>query len=422
MTDRLAGVEVPISKQQVKRETRVPKIFGRKRKPAPNGHLKETELAVRGRTNDIQDASQVLFPSADQSRREKLSSQEENEKVTSPSMRVPVVSATGTPLMPCTQVRANQLIDSGKAIRRFKQGIFYIKLSQRENGSIQKVTCGIDPGSKREGFTVKSANHTYINILSDAVDTVKSKIETRRIMRVARRQRNTPYRENKNNRKKGTMAPSTKARWQAKLRVINILRMLFPIDAYIIEDVKAQSKKGMKIWNKSFSPLEIGKGWFYSEVDKVGSVILRHGYETKYLRDKYGLIKTKAKLDDVFSAHNVDSWVLANSEFDQKIPDNVSIFRMIPLNFYRRQLHALQPGKNGTRRDYGSTRSHGITRGTVIRHNGKYVYVGGRQGDRISGHNVYTGKRIFQKIKPMEVEILYLSKWRAWTIGVINEL
>jgi hypothetical protein len=377
--------------------------------------LKETELTNHGRLNDITGASQAGIPSVSQSRREKLSQKCENEKVTSSSIRVPVVSATGTPLMPCTQVRANQLIKNGKAIRRFKTGIFYIKLIERESGNVQKVTCGIDPGSKREGFTVKSENHTYINVLSNAVDTVEDKIYVRKLMRRTRRYNKTPCRKNKLNRKRGGLPPSTKARWLAKLRIINILISLYPICIYIVENVGAKTKPGKTKWNRSFSPLESGKKWFYSELRKIGSVILKQGYETKEYRDKLGLIKTKAKLEDVFSAHNVDSWVLANSEFDQKIPDNTSIFRMIPLNFIKRQLHCLQPGKNGIRKIFsGGTRSHGITKGTVINHyRHGYIYIGGKSNHRVSGHNIVTGKRVSQNINPWEIEELYITKWRC---------
>ena len=73
---------------------------------------------------------------------------------------VPVVSSTGKPLMPTSNLRANQLILAGKALRRFSKGVFYIRLTQRTDGDTQPVALGIDPGSKKEGFTVKSATKT----------------------------------------------------------------------------------------------------------------------------------------------------------------------------------------------------------------------------------------------------------------------
>jgi hypothetical protein len=110
----------------------------------------------------------------DQSRREQLPAKAA-KKVT--SIYVPVVSSTGTPLMPCHPARARQLVKEGKAIRRFTNSIFYIKLVDRSEGDVQKVSCGIDPGSKREGFTVKSAVKTFLNILSKTGNVISDKLE-----------------------------------------------------------------------------------------------------------------------------------------------------------------------------------------------------------------------------------------------------
>jgi hypothetical protein len=82
---------------------------------------------------------------------------------------VPVVSSTGKPLMPCHPARARELVRKGRAVRRFDRGMFYIRLLDRADGDVQPVACGIDPGSKKEGLTVKSAAHTYLNLQADAV-------------------------------------------------------------------------------------------------------------------------------------------------------------------------------------------------------------------------------------------------------------
>ena len=175
---------------------------------------KTTEPSGRSSSEDTTDASQVCSPSDGQSRREKLPlvSQEtkENGKVT--SRFVPVITRTGKVLMPCNPVRARELIESGKAVRRFKAGMFYLQLTEREDGEVQDVVVGIDSGSKREAFTVKSGKHTFINVLSDAVTWVKDSVEVRRNMRKARRFRKTPCRKNRENRSIGGIPPSTKAR------------------------------------------------------------------------------------------------------------------------------------------------------------------------------------------------------------------
>ena len=88
---------------------------------------------------------------------------------------------------------------------------------------------------------------------------------------------------------------------------------------------------------------------------------------------------------------------------------NIYIFK--PLKLYRRQLQVLQPSKGGLRRKYGGTLSLGIVRGTVVRYRERYVYVGGNSKERISIHNLETGKRISQNIKVKEIEEMYRIKW-----------
>src|SRR5690606_41228753 len=78
------------------------------------------------------------------------------ERVTS-MQYVAVVSKTDKPLMPCHPARARELIRKGRAVRRFREGFCYIQLLAREDGQVQPVACGIDPGSKWEGFSVTSS-------------------------------------------------------------------------------------------------------------------------------------------------------------------------------------------------------------------------------------------------------------------------
>jgi hypothetical protein len=66
--------------------------------------------------------------------------------------------------MPCHPARARELVRKGKAVRRFNRGLFYIQLTEREDGDIQPIAVGIDPGSKKEAFTIKSEAHTYLYV------------------------------------------------------------------------------------------------------------------------------------------------------------------------------------------------------------------------------------------------------------------
>jgi len=327
---------------------------------------------------------------------------------------VPVISSTGKPLMPCHPARARELIRKGRAVRRFSRGIFYIQLLDREDGKVQDVAVGIDPGSKKEALTVKSEAHTYLNIQADAVTWVKGAVEVRRNMRRARRFRKTPCRANRKNRSMGGISPSTKARWQWKLRLCRWLAKLCPITCFVVEDIKAHCFGGRR-WNRSFSPLQVGKEWFYGELSKLARLETKQGYETKELRDAQGLKKIGNKQAEVFEAHCVDSWVLANWWTGGHIkPDNVRLLCITPLRFHRRQLHRLQPEACGVRKPYGSTRSLGFKRGSLVKH-AKWglAYVGGATRDRISLHSITDGKRLCRNARPSEVKFLSFNSWRA---------
>jgi len=49
--------------------------------------------------------------------------------------------------------------------------------------------------------------------------------------------------------------------------------------------------------------LEVGKKWFYSELEKSGQVHLKLGFETKEERDRVGLTKLSDKTSNSFDAH-----------------------------------------------------------------------------------------------------------------------
>src|SRR5258708_24087368 len=188
---------------------------------------------------------------------------------------VPVISSTGKPLMPCTNQRANALIRRGRAKRRFDRGLFYIQLIDREDGLVQPVAVGLDPGSKKEAITIKSQKRTFLNIQADAVTWVKDAEETSTTLRHSRRGRKTPYRKCRPNRHQGRipLPPSTKARWQWKLRLCNWLARYYPIDVFVIEDVKAETRTGKGgHWNTSFSPIQVGKDWLYWQLGKLAAV------------------------------------------------------------------------------------------------------------------------------------------------------
>lgn len=99
---------------------------------------------------------------------------------------VPVFDKNQNPLMPATPSRAYRWMNSKKAVGFWKKGVFCVRLNQDpSDNKKQDIAIGVDPGSKKEGYTVKSKAHTYLNIQADAVDWVKDSVETRRNARRA---------------------------------------------------------------------------------------------------------------------------------------------------------------------------------------------------------------------------------------------
>jgi hypothetical protein len=330
---------------------------------------------------------------------------------------VPVVDSNQKPLMPTTAIRAAKWIASRKATPFWKRGIFCVRLNVEPSArNTQTIALGIDPGSKKEGYTAKSDSHTYLNIQADAVTWVKDAVETRRTLRRSRRGRNTPYRKCRCNRGVGfRLPPSTRARWGWKLRIANWLQKMYPINIFVVEDISADTRKGCKKWNQAFSPLEVGKKWFYKQLAKLGKVETKEGWETFEMRNASGLKKSKSKMSEVFEAHCVDSWTLANWWTGGHIkPDYTRMLCITPLRFHRRQLHVCNPTEGNVRKPYGGTRSEGFTRGSLVEHSNKgLAYVGGTSNGRISLHEVATGKRLGQNYKPEDCKFLSFNTWRT---------
>ena len=389
-----------------------------KRLTRQDGLAPSTESTARGRANDMRDAPLVPLPSVGQCR-----SGEHTSVRKVYNMTVPVVDKEGKPLMPTVASRARRWIRTGEATPFFVRGIFCVRLNRLSGEAKQQIAVGIDPGSKKEGFTVKSASHTYLNIQADAVQHVKDAVEVRRNMRITRRGRKTRCRKNRINRARGSLPPSTKARWQWKLRIVAQLARLFPITDTVVEDIQAMSKKGQRRWNVNFSPLEVGKLWFYDQLKRHGAVHLKQGWETKELRDVAGLKKSKKKLSEVFEAHCVDSWVLANWLVGGHIlPDNKQMLCVTPVRLHRRQLHMLQAAKGGERKSYGGTRSLGLKRGSLVEHSKHgLTYVGGTMGDRVSLHSLVDGKRLTQKANLSDIKFKSYNTWRTRLLPVLKD-
>ena len=288
-------------------------------------------------------------------------------------MYVPVVDEHQNPLMPTKPSRAKKWIKSGKATPFWKKGIFCVRLNvDPSDRYFQEIAVGIDPGSKKEGFTVKSEAHTYLNVQADAHNKVGKKVEKRRELRRSRRARKCPNRKHtpQNLSNRNRIPAGTRARWDWKLRILDWLSKLYSITYVCVEDIKARTIKRAKKWNQSFSPLEVGKQWFYTKVEGRWKLLTLQGWKTKEIRERLGLKKSSKKLSETFDAHCVDSWCLAHHCVGGSgIPDNTDIFCISPIPIQRRALHREQPRKGGIRSRYGGTvLANRLVKNTLVKH------------------------------------------------------
>jgi hypothetical protein len=339
-------------------------------------------------------------------------------------MRIPVVDTRGVALMPCLPAKARHLFKSGKAKpKRNKLGLLYVQLCYEQEPDNQPLVAGLDPGSKFEGFSVVGTKDTVLNLMVEAPDHVKDVVETRRTMRRARRFRKwrRPKRFDNRLKRKKRLPPSTRSRWEAKARVIAQLKETLPLTDVIVEDVQAVTRKGKGgKWNAAFSPVQVGKEHLYCLLREMGlEVHTREGWQTKELREQYGLKKTKSKSKQSFESHAVDSWVLAASMSGAEKPTCTRLWYIVPATLHRRQLHPLQATKGGVRKPYGGTRSLGLKRGTLV-HHAKYglCTIGGfdRKKQTISLHDYRANKRLTQGAKVEACRVFTWVAFRSWLI------
>ena len=325
-------------------------------------------------------------------------------------MFVPVKTKDGEQLMPMHASRARKLVKRQEATPYFDNGIYCVRLNKEPSErDIQEITVGVDPGSKKEGFTVKSESHTYLNVQADAHNKVGKKVEKRRELRRSRRSRKCPNRKNRTNRlaNRERIPAGTRARWDWKLRILAWLSKMFPITHICVEDIKARTIERANKWNQSFSPLEVGKQWFYTEIKKRWKLLTRQGWETKEIRDRLGLKKSSDKLSDTFDAHCVDSWCLAYHTLGgTPIVDNTSIFCISPIPIRRRELHRQNPQKGGKRPRYGGTTWNGLVKNTLVKHvKHGLARISGFSKRGISLYSL-EGKRLCQNAKIQDFKVL----------------
>jgi hypothetical protein len=338
-------------------------------------------------------------------------------------MRIPVVDQGHEPLMPTTPARARKWLASGKAIKRWSDcGQFYVQLTVEPSGyATQSIVVGIDPGKKYSGIGVQSTRFTlYTAHLILPFQTVRDRMDSRRLMRRARRGRRInrkvkfnqrAHRQKRfSNRRQSKLAPSIRANRQLELRIVSELCQIYPVKAiryeYVRADVDLTSGRKKARSGKGFSAVMVGQKWMLEQLKQFAPVSTIEGYQTASTRKYLGLSKDKVnKSKAEFNTHAVDGVAIAASYFvryqqyhrvGEDGGDWVGNVFITPAPFLvicrppysRRQLHLMVPAIGGVRRKYGgSTTRHGVRKGDLVNSPKGIGYVSGDTKTQISVSN-----------------------------------
>ena len=157
----------------------------------------------------------------------------------------PVFSSDEQPLMPCHPARARKLMQKGRAVPHHVKGLFGIRLLDRihEQSSVQDVAINIDPGSQTTGIAVVADDENGQRTVLDALEikhrafNIKATLTKRRSFRRNRRARlrfRAPRFDNRR-RKPGTLPPTVDSLRIDTMRLVNILRRMYPISSIRLE-------------------------------------------------------------------------------------------------------------------------------------------------------------------------------------------
>ena len=151
-----------------------------------------------------------------------------------------VISIDGNQLMPCSNVIARLLLKEKRA-KCIRKTPFTIKLNYITKEYKQKLTLGVDTGSKIIGAAVVNECNEVIYISEVEVrNDITKKMRKRSSYRNNRRSRKTRYRKprwanRKSSIKKDRFSPTMTSKLNSHMKEINFIKSILPISKIILE-------------------------------------------------------------------------------------------------------------------------------------------------------------------------------------------
>ena len=210
-----------------------------------------------------------------------------------------VINKDGQPLMPTERHGKVRRLLRDKKAKVVKRCPFTIQLLYDTTSIVQKITLGVDVGSKTIGLSATTKKKVLfeaeLTLRNDIVDL----LSTRRELRRSRRNRKTRYRKARfNNRKKGDgwLAPSIRQKIESHINFIGKFYQILPIRKIIVEvaSFDIQKIKNSNIQGEEYQRGEQLNFWNVREY-----ILFRDGHTCQ-------CCKGKSK-DKVLNVHHIES-------------------------------------------------------------------------------------------------------------------
>ena len=216
-------------------------------------------------------------------------------------MLVYVINKHGKPLMPCKPRKARILLKNNRA-KILKYEPFTIQLLYGSSGYRQKISLGIDAGSKHIGASATTEKQElYTSQTELRGDMIVKLLSDRRALRRSRRNRKTRYRKPRflnrvHSKHKGWLSPSIENKINTHIRIIDDVYKLLPIYNIIVETASFDIQK---LKNKDISGKE------YQEGEQLGFSNVR---EYVLYRDNHTCQCCHGKSkDNILNVHHIES-------------------------------------------------------------------------------------------------------------------
>lgn len=193
--------------------------------------------------------------------------------------------------MPCSQRKARLLLKEDKAkIIGYKP--FTIQLTIATGETVQEVHLGIDTGAKHIGIAATSGNKVLAKGEVELRDDVHKNMVNRSLLRKARRNRKTRYRQARflnRKRKEGWLPPTVQSKLDATFMWIDKFETLLPNPVLHIEVGKFDTQKMM---NPDITNEEYQNGQCAGYYDVRYFVFARDNYTCQVCKKKNKILNT----------------------------------------------------------------------------------------------------------------------------------